>query len=367
MSDNRLITLAIHTYDKALALKNILESEGVIAVLNNVNLENPTISSGIRVRIYEKDLPLALRIVENPEIFTNSTKNEDDNIILVPVDFSEYSYRASLIAFKLAAIHKFQINFLHSYIAQNPIDKFQYTEEDFETKISTESIKKTAEDELKQFSNKLKEKIKIGVIPPIKFTTKLVEGVPEDSIENFAKERKPQLIIMGTRGSGKKEKELIGSVTGEVLDVCRIPVLAVPENANSFDFEKINHIVFFCNMSNEDFIALDTIYRLLPNHSLDVTILTIPQKTTHNFDSISQFSTKFLNYCRDNYPRFTFKLEHIDLNHITSNFKQIEQEKYIDLIIAPNKKKNVFSRFFNPSLAHKILLHSDIPLMTIPV
>lgn len=297
MSDNRLITLAIHTYDKALALKNILESEGVIAVLNNVNLENPTISSGIRVRIYEKDLPLALRIVENPEIFTNSTKNEDDNIILVPVDFSEYSYRASLIAFKLAAIHKFQINFLHSYIAQNPIDKFQYTEEDFETKTSTESIKKTAEDELKQFSNKLKEKIKIGVIPPIKFTTKLVEGVPEDSIENFAKERKPQLIIMGTRGSGKKEKELIGSVTGEVLDVCRIPVLAVPENANSFDFEKINHIVFFCNMSNEDFIALDTIYRLLPNHSLDVTILTIPQKTTHNFDSTSQFSTKFLDYC----------------------------------------------------------------------
>ena len=158
MSDNRLITLAIHTYDKAVALKNILESEGVIAILNNVNLENPTISSGIRVRIYEKDLPLALRIVENPEIFTNSTKNEDDNIILVPVDFSEYSYRASLIAFKLAAIHKFQINFLHSYIAQNPIDKFQYTEEDFETKTSTESIKKTAEDELKQFSIKRENK-----------------------------------------------------------------------------------------------------------------------------------------------------------------------------------------------------------------
>ena len=83
MSDNRLITLAIHTYDKALALKNILESEGVIAVLNNVNLENPTISSGIRVRIYEKDLPLALRIVENPEIFTISANKEEDNFILV--------------------------------------------------------------------------------------------------------------------------------------------------------------------------------------------------------------------------------------------------------------------------------------------
>lgn len=367
MSDNRLITLAIHTYDMAVALKNILESEGVVAVLNNVNLESPAISSGIRVRIYEKDLPLALRIVENPEIFTISANKEDDNFILVPIDFSEYSYRASYVAFKLAAIHKLQINFLHSYIAQNPIDKLQYIEEDFDAKISTESIKRTAEEELKQFSNKLKEQIKIGVIPPIKFTTKLVEGVPEDSIENFTKERKPQLIIMGTRGSGKKERELIGSVTGEVLDVCRVPVLAVPENADSFDFDKINHIVFFCNMSNEDFIALDTLYRLLPNLSLDVTIVTIPQKTTHNIDSISQYSTKFLNYCRENYPRFSFKLHNIDLNHLTSNFKEIEQENHIDLIIAPNKKKNVFSRFFNPSLAHKILLHADIPLMTIPV
>ncbi len=367
MSENRLITLAIHTYDKAVALKSILESEGVVAVLNNVNLENPTISSGVRVRIYEKDLSLALRIVENPEIFSISNINENENSILVPVDFSEYSYRASLIAFKLAAIHKYQINFLHSYIAQNPIDKLQYIEEDSVIKSSNDSIKEIAEEQLKQFSNKLKEQIKIGVIPPIKFTTKLVEGVPEDSIENYTKERKPQLIIMGTRGSGKKEKELIGSVTGEVLDVCRIPVLAIPENSITFNFDNIKHIVFFCNMSNEDFIALDTLYRLLPHLSLDVTIITIPHKAANNLNLISQFSSKFLNYCIENYPRFSFKIHHIDLNNIASNYAIIENEKHIDLIIAPNKKKNVFSRFFNPSLAHKILLHADIPLMTIPV
>ena len=35
--------------------------------------------------------------------------------------------------------------------------------------------------------------------------------------------------------------------------------------------------------------------------------------------------------------------------------------------VVPNKKKNVFARFFNPTLAHKILFHADIPMMTIPV
>ena len=70
-SATRLITVAIHTYDKAVALRSLLESEGIKVTLQNVNLEHPTVSSGIRVRILESDLPLALRIIENHEIFVS--------------------------------------------------------------------------------------------------------------------------------------------------------------------------------------------------------------------------------------------------------------------------------------------------------
>lgn len=38
MSEDRLITVAIHTYEHAVQLKNLLESEGVPVVLHNVNL-----------------------------------------------------------------------------------------------------------------------------------------------------------------------------------------------------------------------------------------------------------------------------------------------------------------------------------------
>lgn len=69
MTPDRLITVAIHTYEKASALRNLLESEGVPAVLQNVNLTQPVVSSGVRVRIRETDLPLALRIIENSEVF----------------------------------------------------------------------------------------------------------------------------------------------------------------------------------------------------------------------------------------------------------------------------------------------------------
>ena len=172
---------------------------------------------------------------------------------------------------------------------------------------------------------------------------------------------------MGTRGAGKKEKELIGSVTGEVLDTCRYPVFAVPESANIFDIDKLNHILFFCNNEHEDIVALDTLYRLLPNAHIDLTIINIPNKITHIVDSFVSSENDLLNYCKDNYPRFNVLLKSINANNLKAEFSKVEENDGIDLIVVPNKKKNVFSRFFNPSLAHKILLHADIPMLTIPI
>ena len=172
---------------------------------------------------------------------------------------------------------------------------------------------------------------------------------------------------MGTRGSGKKEKELIGSVTGEVLDICRFPVFAVPESANIFDYEGLKHVVFFCNNEHEDMVALDTMYRLLPNVSLNVTIVNIPPKIQTVVDSFISSEQDLIKYCKENYPRFNFSLKTINITSIVDEFRNIGSEKHIDLIVVPNKKKNVFSRFFNPSLAHKILLHADIPMITIPI
>ena len=43
MQPDRLITLAIHTYEKALPIKHLLESEGIDVELKNVNLTYPEI------------------------------------------------------------------------------------------------------------------------------------------------------------------------------------------------------------------------------------------------------------------------------------------------------------------------------------
>ena len=368
MNSDRLITVAIHTYEKALALKGTLEREGIIAVLNNVNLTQPTISSGVRVRIAEKDLPLALRIIENPDIFNRDSHSfESQPTIIVPTDFSDYSYRACLMAFDIARLYKANIIILHSYLRADAIEKLNSYDTDSESFYSEFDDELEVANKMSEFSQKIVEQIKFGLIPPIKFSTKIVEGVPENAIEEFAKSIQPQIIVMGTRGAGKKEKELIGSVTGEVLDACRFPVFAVPESANIFDINTIKHIAFFCNNEHEDIVALDTMYRLLPNISAQITLINIPRKVANVVDSFVSSDKDLVAYCRENYPRFEFSLQSISPKKKKKKFNEIEYENHIDLIVVPNKRKNVFSRFFNPTLAHKILLHADIPMMTIPI
>ena len=61
--EEKLVTLAILTYSKAQILKTVLEGEGIETFIHNVNLVEPVISSGVRVRIKESDLPHALQIV----------------------------------------------------------------------------------------------------------------------------------------------------------------------------------------------------------------------------------------------------------------------------------------------------------------
>lgn len=375
MEEDRLITVAIHTYDHAVALKNMLEREGVTAVLHNVNLSTPVVSSGVRVRIKESDLPQALRIIENSEIFApkkECAQSADDAepIILVPVDFSDYSMKATVMAFDVAYRHKARIMLLHSFINPALSKRVQLTDSfSFELAESQEvgnALMRAARITMDLFETQLRQRIKDGEIPPVKFSNLITEGVPEDVINETAKTLSPILIVMGTRGADRKEEELIGSVTAEVLDSCKFPVFSIPENISLERVSDISHLIFFSNLEQEDLLAIEAIYRLFVHTPLEITIVHVPGKK--ELSSSDRKAIKSLvEYCRNHYPSFTFNSDEIALGTLGDDYRRIAREHKVNLVALPNKKRNVFFRFFNPSLAHKLLLHADIPMLVIPV
>ncbi len=374
----RFITVAIHTYDKALALRSLLENEGIEVEFRNVNIEHPVISSGVRVRIREKDLPLALRIIENREIFTDQAvgvrKPDTSRPVVVPIDFSNRSLLAACKAFAIAAAHRTEIVLLHTYIdpyvagSLQLTNSFNYELPDSDTRINIEEAART---KMSHFIGRLKEMIKSGKIPAVKFSTCVVEGVPEDAINDYTKVHPPFIIVMGTRRRQVKDNELIGSVTGEVLDKCRFTVLAMPEDyleqSEQNSGYKVKNILFIGNADQEDILAMDTLFRIYSNRAPRVTIAYVPAKRRLLASDPEKTLRAFADYCNENFRPMTFSTAPVSLENIYNDLSLLEQDREIDLIVIPNKKKNIFSRFFNPSLAHKILYNADVPMLVIPV
>lgn len=370
MSDARLITVAIHTFDRANAVKNLLETEGVEVSLQNVNLSEPIVSPGVRLRIHEADLPLALRIIENAEIFSPPCRELPSSPpILVPTDFTDYSLRAAIIAFHIAKRLGSSITFLHSYIDPAQSGRIQLSDALSFDPLDTDERSRLEEQEnrlMHSFADKIRQRIKKGSIPAVKFNTQVDEGVPEDSILEFAKAENPPLIVMGTRNAEKRKKDQIGSVTAEVLDQCRVPAFTIPESFTVDQILNIRNVVLLSDLEQADILVLDTFYRLFPETPFHVTVVNIPARRQSS-DNGAKSIHAMLEYCQSHYPTYRFEARTIHINTVTEEFNSLQSEQDIGLIVVPNKKRNIFMRLFNPGLAHKLLFQADIPMMVIPV
>lgn len=365
----RFITVAIHTYDRALALRALLESEGIVVELNNVNLEVPGFSSGVRVRIAETDLPLALRIIENKELFNDSDVEDDKrHMILVPVDLSETSYKATQVAASIAAASRSKITFLYSYIDPYVAGNVQFADAltyEVGENGARAAMKTNAEKLLRNFCDRVRRAMKSGEMPVVKCSNVVVEGVPEDAIVNFAKEYKPRLIVMGTRESSRKADDMIGSVTAEVLDNGRFTVLSVPEPSDTARLLHPSRILMFCNLDQDDILAIDALYRMFGAENAHVTLAHSPSRHSFSEASVKKALATLIDYCRHHFTAYQFDTLLSDNAKVPFD-NAVEWSAY-DLIVLPNRRRNAFSRLFSPGMPHKILFQTDIPMLVIPV
>ncbi len=368
MQSERLITIAVHTCEKALQLKQILEGSGISATLQNINLEHPTISSGMRVRIKESDLAKALLIIEGANYSEDHVSEEALNAlpqILVPVDFSSYSFEACRIAFRLAYTHNAYLVLLHTYLPRQHTASRQLSKVlTYDTTVKgEESERKQAEEMMTLFLKKLGTKIESKYLSKVKIKSVIKQGIPEEIILQESRDFSPILIVMGTRGINSKERDMVGSVTAEVLDSCCQPVLTIPEGLETVDLFSAENVLFFCNGEQTDILAIHKLHELLSGRFNNVTFAQMQSKWSNDDSGLDAL----LLYCKEHFPDCCFERSIVPLNECEKACSAIEKNKHIDLIVVPNKRRSAFARLFNPGLAHRILFSADIPVMALPV
>ena len=373
--EDKLVTLAILTYSKAQILQSVLENEGIESYIHNVNQIQPVVSAGVRVRIKESDLPQALKIIESSSwlseeiLHEESPKPSGKPYVLIPVDFSDYSLKACGFGFPLAEKMQAEVVLLHVHFTPIYMPSLQYATDNFDipSMANSTAVKSMLENVHKQVNDLMQaidKKIEEGSYPKVKYTCVLREGIPEEEILNYARHEKPLIIVMGTRGEHQKDLELIGSVTAEVIERSPVFVYAIPEQAPSRSIENIRKVALFTSFDQRDLIAFDSLIKTFKDNRFEVTFIHInSHEEKRKWNEITLAGIK--EYFKKQYPQIEFNYLTVDEENLLSNLDQFVQEYQIDVICTSNYKRNVFARLFNPSVARKMLFHSNTPLLII--
>ena len=377
--DDKFITLAIHTSDHAVALKRILESHAIEVKLQKYVASGAPIVVGIRVMIHEKDLPLALKVSESLEHLSNINPNNvlsgHKGELLVPLDFNDYSICACKAGFDIAAHLHLQPVLLHAY--PTPVFSPSFSideasnlgidnslEEEYNEVELSKDLQKQGRKKMKELVSKLHEEQKAGTIPDLNFKALLEDGVAEDVIKEYCRISPPALVVMVTRGKVKKGEQLIGSVTAEVLDDCKVPVLSIPENCNFTLIKDLKEVIFLCNLDQHDLICMDTFMRMFEYPEVTITLIPLSEKQDKDL------KPKLMNlkeYFNTTYPTAHFITAIVPQKTFMNDFNHYESQRGTELIVVPNRKKNAIMRLFNPGIAHRLLFERDLPLLSIPI
>ena len=369
--EDKLVTLAIHTFEKAQILKTILETEGIEVYIHNVNLIQPVVSAGVRVRIKESDLPHALRIIEDNK-WSEDAKEEEEKgdadqtrKVLIPIDFSDYSMKACDLGINYAAVVGAEVMIMHAYFnpyfpSAIPLGEtlsYQMNEEE-----SLQELLRRVRGNMEDICSLIEKKMEDGELPRVTYDYVLREGLPEEEIIAYSKEYRPTLIVMGTRGKDQKEVDLIGSVTGEVIEMNKVPVLAIPENVPFTNLRDAKHIAFATSFNQRDLVAFDKFMELIKDFDFSIHLFNI-STSRDEWNEIRLSGVR--EYFKKQYPDANLSYTVLADGDLLLAIEKFVRDEHIDVIALSSYRRNLLARMFNPSIARKMLFHTDTPLLVI--
>lgn len=366
MSDD-LILIANCSRTRAEIIKLKLLERGVESILKNVNLISPIIGQGIQVYVSQNDLELALDLVAELEVLHGKERIEQADVvedvdkILVPVDFTEYSYDACLFALGIAEKLHSEVMLVHVYYfpivsSLDAVDGFSYQ---IDMNDTIGDISRKAQDSILNLYEHLNDYIQKQNYQHTKLEYALLNGDPISEVVRFAKSYAPGLLVMGTRGLGMNDRKKIGSITAEITEHVKIPVLTIPEVAKFYENSSLK-IVYATDFDQSDYVALKKLMTLFYPYELEIFLLHISKK----FNSLEEVKLSALKkHFEKYYSGFKVNAHLIEGKNIMQSIENFIADNEIDMIAMTTHKRNFIKQLLFPSMTTDMLYQSKIPVL----
>lgn len=368
--EDKIITLAIHTKEKAFKLKEVLESRNIPVYLEELS-QNDYVgdtAKGYAVKIKESQISKALTIIEENKLFSYNdmqTLKMDDGRkrILVAVDFSTYSMKACQTAFSIAKELDAKVKILHVY--NNIYFPTQIPFADALKNDGDISILDKSRKQMLDLCVEIDKNIEAGKFPSVNYSYSLREGIVEEEIESFIEEYNPMLLVLGKRGTNDNRTNILGSVTADIIEMTDIPVLAIPENSSFEGAKDVRHIAFFTNIHRRDIYSFDyLVNHLLPYKGLKITLVHIITDARNGKWSESDL-LKLQESFTQKYSDMNISYKLINETDFVQGIKDFIETEKVDIVAVNTQRRSLWGRMFLPSNSRKILASLNVVLLTL--
>lgn len=362
----RIITVGQFAWSRALLLQVILQDSGIDCFI--VPKESVLPRGYADIRVKEKDLAVALKVIAISSAQTGSAKEPAlrklgvVRRILVPVDFSDFSFNACRFAVSLASKYKAEVKLLH--IFYNPaMDVSPYADHySYQIKLveSLREIEKSARENMMKLEHKLKSwSIKEG-LTEIRISTKLINGFSSDEILGYSKKYKPAFLVMGTRGLTRDNYKAFGHIVSKVIADSTIPVLALPSNAIR-TISEVRSVLYATDFDPSDYSALNRLIQMLAPFNIRIHCVHICVVEKKPWDVVKLDELK--DHLSSEYQDVDICFSNMVSDDVITGLETYIRENEIAALAVTTHRRSLLEKIFIPSISQKIYRETGKPLL----
>lgn len=262
--------------------------------------------------------------------------------IIVPIDFSENSFKALEFAIFYAKKKNGKIILIH-------VIEMVY---DFASQaaIAMESMHQDAEKSMQKVINKYQT-------PNLDLEYRIEEGTASISTARIAEEEEATLIIMGTQGKSGINKVLFGSTAVNIVKEASCPVLIVPTQA---DISAIKRVTLALEFSNHEEKFIDWIIDLTKRWDLGLEILHV--QTSKDFQG-QLMVMGIESYLEKKHPGVPIRIHTFYAASASEGLDYYLDEHQNLILVMCHQHKNLWSQILQKSKSIKMAYHTHVPLL----
>ena len=218
--------------------------------------------------------------------------------------------------------------------------------------------KNTAEKEMANSVAFLQEAIQKEGLDNIEVTTRLMDGYPEQQLLHLTREIQPDLVLMGTRGRGKKSF-LEGSMSKSLMSKSPVPLLSIHEE---YHYKPNNEVLYVTNFDKNDASIIARIFTILKPYNLHLHVVSFvidgePSKAAKAMKALEE-TLKYMNLNGEICYKLVYNSSPKDA------MKAYCKENDISLAAFIPHRKHFWDIFFRDKVTKNDFFDLHIPLLT---